>query len=118
MVNVPKKRHGFFEHGLTEESYLEILQKQDFRCAVCLVEVEYASSDKRNLHVDHDHNCCPGQRSCGKCVRGLLCPNCNMGIGHFKDNPAIMINAIRYLKIADYYDLEDSLEMLELIYGI
>lgn len=28
-------------------------------------------------HVDHNHDCCDSQKSCGKCVRGVLCKNCN-----------------------------------------
>lgn len=29
------------------------------------------------LHVDHDHDCCPGKHSCGQCFRGFLCADCN-----------------------------------------
>jgi hypothetical protein len=33
------------------------------------------------LSVDHDHDCCPGRNSCGKCVRQLLCVSCNLKVG-------------------------------------
>lgn len=34
--------------------------------------------------IDHDHRCCTGNESCGKCVRGLLCSQCNLSLGHFE----------------------------------
>jgi hypothetical protein len=30
-------------------------------------------------------------------VRGLLCRKCNIGLGHFDDNPAFLIKAARYM---------------------
>lgn len=49
------------------------------------------------LSVDHDHRCCPGKTSCGKCIRGLLCSACNSGVAKFQDNPRIIEMAIQYL---------------------
>ena len=39
------------------------------------------------LAVDHDHACCPGPTSCGQCVRGFLCPGCNMAEGNLDGDP-------------------------------
>lgn len=47
--------------------------------------------------IDHDHDCCPGSRSCGKCVRGYLHPNCNIALGYLKNDPALLRAAADYL---------------------
>lgn len=49
------------------------------------------------MHIDHDHSCCPGKGSCGKCVRGILCRNCNVGLGFLKDSIPRLEDAISYL---------------------
>ncbi|MGY5055115.1 endonuclease domain-containing protein [Streptomyces sp. 900105755] len=60
------------------------------------------SGSVRNLHIDHDHKCCPrvgnSSRSCGKCVRGALCHSCNLIIGHANDSIDRLRAAIRYLE--------------------
>jgi hypothetical protein len=48
-----------------------LLDKQHGKCALCSAELN------GSFHVDHDHGCCPGVRSCGACVRGILCQSCN-----------------------------------------
>jgi hypothetical protein len=49
--------------------------------------------------VDHDHSCCPASmRSCGSCVRGLLCHACNTGIGLLRDSVENLRAAIAYLE--------------------
>lgn len=78
--------------GLARDKYDALLQKQGGGCAIC-----GTATQKRLLAVDHDHSCCPGERTCGKCIRGLLCDNCNHGLGKFRDNPQLLRNAIRYL---------------------
>lgn len=71
------------EYGLEPEEYLEILEKQKGVCAIC-------KTKKDELCVDHDH-------VTGK-VRGMLCKNCNVGLGHFQDNIDLMKVAIKYLR--------------------
>ena len=31
--------------------------------------------------IDHDHSCCPESRSCGQCIRGVICSGCNTMLG-------------------------------------
>ena len=80
--------------GCTPELYAAMLAAQEGGCAVCGTT---APGGRGRFHVDHDHTCCPGAKSCGKCIRGLLCNNCNVGLGHFRDDPSIMVAGIAYL---------------------
>lgn len=61
----------------TQEQYDELLEAQGGVCASCF----RPPSEKRRLAWDHDHFCCPGENTCGDCIRGLLCTNCNLIIG-------------------------------------
>ena len=68
----------------TTEWYEDNLKKQGGHCALCTTE-----PNGRRLQVDHDHKCCPtsregSRRTCGKCVRGLLCEKCNTKIGYLE----------------------------------
>jgi hypothetical protein len=83
------------KHGITYEQYLDMYAEQDGKCKICLsVEKSY----KSRLSIDHDHSCCPGSGSCGKCIRGLLCSNCNTFLGNAKDSIEILQAAIKYLQ--------------------
>jgi hypothetical protein len=76
-----------YNYKLSPERYQSMLEAQNYRCAnlVCLTD---EPGGKGRWHIDHDHSCCPGKRSCGKCVRGLLCHSCSVGSGCFGDDPA------------------------------
>lgn len=50
------------------------------------------------FHIDHDHSCCPGEKSCGRCVRGVVCSGCNLGMGCFKDSTERLMQAAAYLE--------------------
>lgn len=82
-------------YNLTRDQYVSISEAQNWRCAICDTEKVGSKADK--LHVDHDHSCCSGARSCGKCVRGLLCARCNAGLGAFSDDPDRLLAAAAYL---------------------
>ena len=80
-------------HAISADEYDALLEEQGGRCAICRREPGVAS-----LAVYHDHACCPGKgKSCGKCIRGLLCEDCNRGIGMLNDDVQILGAAIRYL---------------------
>lgn len=64
--------------GLTRERFQEMLKGQGYACALCLGPF---GADQQ-IFVDHDHACCPGARSCGTCVRGLLHLTCNIAVGY------------------------------------
>jgi hypothetical protein len=79
------------------EDYDRILEKQGGGCAIC-GKVPSEHGWERSLAVDHDHACCPKDRSCGKCIRGLLCAGCNTGLGKFYDNVELLMAAAAYIK--------------------
>jgi hypothetical protein len=80
--------------NLTREQHLAILEKQNFKCAFpdCGENVTLFSS------LDHNHACCPGNKSCGVCVRGVLCRSHNSGLSFFESKPLTLLNAFRYLE--------------------
>lgn len=82
--------------GITEGDYDRMFDEQAGLCAIC------HEPDSIKLAVDHDHACCDGDYSCGKCVRGLLCKRCNMAIGLLQDKPDIIMNAALYTRKHSY----------------
>lgn len=78
-------------YSMSEEEWNRMLAAQGGKCAIC------DRSDPQSWHTDHDHACCPGSKSCGACVRGILCPSCNTGLGRFGDSPEQLQRAIDYL---------------------
>ena len=86
-----RKRNNLRRYGITLEQYDDMMLKQDGVCAIC--KQRETMKNKHgitvNLSVDHDHE--TGQ------VRGLLCRNCNVGLGNFSDDIRVMRVAISYL---------------------
>ncbi|WP_250003924.1 endonuclease VII domain-containing protein [Actinoplanes sp. M2I2] len=69
-------------YGIGQADFDEMLWRQFGRCAIC------RAPDPQ--HVDHDHRT--------GAVRGILCFNCNGGLGQFRDNQDYLAGAIEYLK--------------------
>lgn len=89
-------------YRITDQQYQALLDAQGGVCAVC----QRARGVTRRLSVDHDHKCCPGPTSCGRCVRGLLCRHCNRDIiGFLRDDPAAFDRAAAYLRRPPAFDV-------------
>lgn len=82
-------KNNLKKYNLTPEEYYELLQKQQGVCAICNTNKTLVRKSNYNLFVDHCH-------TTGK-VRGLLCHNCNAGLGHFRDSTDFLRKAIGYL---------------------
>lgn len=96
-----RKLLAFF--GLTAEKYETLLEAQGGVCAICKrpetsTENRRGVTRVRRLAVDHDRKCCPGDKSCGECFRGLLCMTCNTRLGYF-EKYSLFPALFSYLKI-------------------
>lgn len=78
----PARPHRLRRHRLSWGRYYEMLAIQGGVCKICLDPFDAE-------HIDHDH-------STGA-VRGILCRRCNVGLGLFRDNPALLVAAAKYL---------------------
>lgn len=82
-------------YSITPEQYQQMIERQEDRCAICRTDEPGGIGGWK---IDHDHNCCPGTKSCGECIRGLLCTTCNTGIGMLRDDPVTMRAAADYVE--------------------
>lgn len=99
---VEKDKRLRANYNITLNEYLLILSNQGFHCALC---PRNTGDSGQWLAVDHDHNCCPGKKSCGKCVRGLLCPDCNRKLGHIENTVWLEV-ALSYLQNPTHEELQ------------
>lgn len=75
-----------------------MLEEQGGVCAICQKPETIVLRGKvKELGVDHDHGCCPDQKRCGRCNRGLLCGRCNAALGNMNDDPELLARGIEYL---------------------
>ena len=79
-------------YGIMEFDYEQLAQKQNNKCAICGIKPE-----TKRLDLDHCHTT--------KKIRGLLCNNCNRGLGHFKDDTRLLDKAKTYLINAEQLEI-------------
>lgn len=73
------------------ENIEELVAERKGLCDIC------GKPFGKRPQIDHDHACCAGDYTCGKCFRGLLCEGCNRGLGFFSDNTVSLSNAVSYI---------------------
>jgi hypothetical protein len=96
-----KQYHYKKLYGITPQEFIELLKKQNGVCAICFK----SCTAKKSLGVDHNHQT-------GK-IRGLLCHNCNIGIGNLKDDIFLLQRAIEYIKKAEEIKLDFEFAKVE-----
>lgn len=79
--------------GMELEDYDAKLAAQGGVCVIC-----GAPPGPKRLHVDHDRDCCRRAKSCGRCIRDLLCSGCNNGTG-LADNPELLRRRADYVEM-------------------
>jgi Recombination endonuclease VII len=94
-----RRRRRLAVYGLSVDDYERMAQAQGQRCAICGGSRSRMDSDGA-LVVDHNH-------VTGR-IRGLLCTLCNTGLGAMRDDPAILLAAIRYLRAFEQPDAADA----------
>jgi recombination endonuclease VII len=89
---IARKSHLKITFKMSLEDFAKRVKKQKGHCAGCGARLH-----KGNCNVDHNHTCCPGKKSCGKCIRGILCSPCNQALGLLKDSVKTLLRLVRYL---------------------
>ena len=81
-TRVLEKKYNDLGFSLSKKKILWLLQER--KCKICGCKIPLRAS-----HLDHDHKTYK--------IRGILCPDCNKGLGHFKDKMDRLTKAVQYL---------------------
>ena len=94
-----QRRHALRQFNMSVADYDEMFEAQDGDCALCgrpETRKNPKTGEVLRLAVDHCH-------VTGR-VRGLLCCNCNTGLGKLGDTPEALEKALAYVRGDDFYD--------------
>lgn len=105
--------------NITPDQYEWLLTQQNGVCALCFeperkIHHKSKTGEISRLAVDHDHRCCSeSAKSCGKCIRGLLCNSCNTVMGKIEEKPALAKRFADYVDrrpLSDFYEEDEPVE--------
>ncbi len=88
-----RRHHNLFKnYDISLEEFNKRLKTQGGRCPICGREIygEVSQNNTSKAVMDHDHKT--------RKNRGIICRNCNVGIGLLGDNVETLIGAVVYLK--------------------
>lgn len=88
------ERRGKYRSMIADD-HLKGLLEAVSECTIC--------GETGVMHVDHDHK--------RNIIRGLLCSRCNLGLGHFRDDPQLLEFARLYILTS--LDEPEALQFLE-----
>ena len=88
-----------YRSGISLDTYNKLLIEQEGVCFLCKEQetLPGRGGEVARLAIDHDHSCCSGSRACGKCVRGLLCYNCNLYMAKVDKSSALIVRFSDYV---------------------
>lgn len=86
VISKEKRKEYMIKHryGMSPSDLVALWESNDKGCHICSTPL---SLDQ--VHIDHCHDT--------GAVRGVLCRECNVGIGMFKDDPELLLKASTYL---------------------
>ena len=84
-----RKRHLRTKYQLTIQDYEELWNQQEGKCVICN-SLFTKTRGPKFANIDHDHRT-------GK-IRGILCHNCNTGLGKFNERIDVLTQAIYYIQ--------------------
>jgi hypothetical protein len=90
-----QRKYNLKKYNMTPEEERVMFENQEGLCCVCSRMMCLCNQKPRcatRAEIDHDHT--TGE------VRGMLCRLCNAGLGHFRDSPTFLRNAVGYLESA------------------
>ena len=105
------ERNRWVRYRIKPETFNKLFAGQGSKCALC--GATESGSRGNSWNVDHDHSCCPGDKTCGKCIRGIICSRCNTRLGWLEG-----LSGKEWLKNVGAYLARHGYEVPELIIHI